>query len=116
MGVDQFFLEFFIEGLREDIRHTVRLLDPFSFIKAVEKARHQEKVLESTTKGKAQWGKGTMLVNNVGENPTYVTGHKGIGGDVSNNNNNRLFETRRAQGLCYKRGDKYYMGHQCKPK
>lgn len=42
---EEFFLEFFIEGLREDIRHTVRLLEPFSFSKAIKKARHQEKVL-----------------------------------------------------------------------
>lgn len=29
---------------------------------------------------------------------------------------NKLFETRRAQGLCYKCGDKYFPGHQCKSK
>lgn len=29
---------------------------------------------------------------------------------------NRLFETRKAQGLCYKCGEKYHPGHQCKHK
>ncbi|KAF3655636.1 hypothetical protein FXO37_15834 [Capsicum annuum] len=34
----------------------------------------------------------------------------------SGNPSNTLFEQRRAQGLCYKCGDKYYVGHQCKQK
>ncbi|PHT61785.1 hypothetical protein T459_34369 [Capsicum annuum] len=34
----------------------------------------------------------------------------------SGNPSNTLFEQRRAQSLCYKCGDKYYVGHQCKQK
>ncbi|XP_070024853.1 uncharacterized protein [Nicotiana sylvestris] len=42
---EEFFLEFFIEGLKEEIRHTVKMLDPYSFNKLVEKARHKENLL-----------------------------------------------------------------------
>ncbi|MCE3215938.1 hypothetical protein HAX54_004141 [Datura stramonium] len=43
-----------INGLKDEIKHTVKLLDPLSFSKAVEKARHQEK-------------------NNLGTRTTYIS-------------------------------------------
>lgn len=47
---EEFFLGFFIEGLKEEIRHTVKMLDPFSISQAVEKARHKEEMLDSINK------------------------------------------------------------------
>lgn len=50
---EEFFLKFFIEGLKEEIRYSVKMVDPYSFSKAVEKAtqaRHQENLLESLSK------------------------------------------------------------------
>lgn len=38
--LEEFFLEFFIEGLKEEIRHLVKMFDPYSFSRVVEKARH----------------------------------------------------------------------------
>ncbi|XP_070022199.1 uncharacterized protein [Nicotiana sylvestris] len=68
---EEFFLEFFIEGLKEEIRHTVKMVDPYSFNKTVEKASYAD---------------------------------------------NKLFESRKTQGLCYKCGEKYHPGHQCRPR
>lgn len=42
-----FFLEFFVEGLKEDIGHTVKMLNPYTLSQVVKKARHQEKVIDS---------------------------------------------------------------------
>ncbi|XP_019252808.1 PREDICTED: uncharacterized protein LOC109231614 [Nicotiana attenuata] len=53
---EEFFLEFFIEGLKEEIRHTVKMLDPYSFNKAVKKARHKENLLTTITKGGKKCG------------------------------------------------------------
>lgn len=33
-------LEFFVEGLKEDISHTVKLLNPFTMSQSVEKSRY----------------------------------------------------------------------------
>lgn len=44
---EEFFLEFFVEGLKEDIRHTVKMLNPYNLSQAVETARHREKVIET---------------------------------------------------------------------
>ncbi|XP_019225505.1 PREDICTED: uncharacterized protein LOC109207079 [Nicotiana attenuata] len=56
---EDFFLEFFIEGLKEEIRHSVKLLEPYSFSKVVEKARHQENMIEFLNKKeKAQRNRG----------------------------------------------------------
>lgn len=106
---EEFFLEFFIEGLKEEIRHTVKMLDPYSFNKLVEKARHKENLLEVVTKaGKSQWNKGpttgyySQPIKSSNGGPSY--------------SNNKLFESRKAQGLCYKCGKKYHPGHQCKPR
>ncbi|OIT19462.1 hypothetical protein A4A49_63876, partial [Nicotiana attenuata] len=106
---EEFFLEFFIEGLKEEIRHTVKMLDPYSFNKVIEKARHNENLLEADTKaGKSQWNK--RSTTGYYSQPTKSSN----GG--SSYSNNKLFESRKAQGLCYKCGEKYHSGHQCKPR
>lgn len=105
---EEFFLEFFIEGLKEEIRHSVKMLDPYSFSKVVEKARHQENLLESLSKDKFKRNRGvsTGLVN---QNSRFTNNSMG-------NQANKVFESRRAQWLCYKYGDKYVPCHQCKQK
>lgn len=50
--------EFFLAGLKEDIRHTVKMLGPYSLSQAVDKAGHQEKAVEVTTqRSNIAWGK-----------------------------------------------------------
>lgn len=84
------------------------MLNPFLLSQAVDKARHQEKLLIALgRKEKGQWSKG--------ENSGPSTMSKGTI-PVPNSQNNQLFEYRRSNGLCYKCGEKYQLGHQCKPK
>lgn len=48
--LEEFFLEFFIEGLKEEIRQIVKMLHTYSFSKVVEKARQKEKLMDSLYK------------------------------------------------------------------
>lgn len=59
---EEFFLKFFIEGLKEEIRHSMKMLDPYSFSKVVKKARLQENLLESLNKKeRLQRNKGLVI-------------------------------------------------------
>lgn len=49
---EEFFLEFFVEGLKEEIMHTVKMLNPFYLSHVVDKARHQENLLSALSKKK----------------------------------------------------------------
>lgn len=70
----------------------------------VEKARLLEKVIDSwKKKSKIGWERGVWTNNS--SQTTNVVSHR-----------NKLFEARKAQGLCYRCGEKYFVGHQCKPK
>ncbi|XP_019265828.1 PREDICTED: uncharacterized protein LOC109243359 [Nicotiana attenuata] len=116
---EEFFLGFFIEGLKDEIRHTVKMLDPFSLSQTVEKARHKEKLLEAIAKkGKASITKQSVQYsNNNGQTGMRTAGvQQKEGGSTSYNVGNKLFEARRARGECYKCGEKYFPGHQCKNK
>lgn len=44
------FLEFILKGLQEDIKHIVKMMDPYILCQAINKARYQEKVIEVTIK------------------------------------------------------------------
>ncbi|OIT04452.1 hypothetical protein A4A49_30238 [Nicotiana attenuata] len=115
--LEEIFLGFFVEGLKGEIRHTVKMLDPFSLSQAMEKAKHKENLLEAVAKK----GKGSA-VRNMGQynNNNSQAGFKTSrfpqrdGGSTSNNVGNNLFEARRARGECYKCGERYFPGHQCK--
>lgn len=61
---EEFFLEFFVEGLKEEIRHTAKMLNSFTLSQAVKKARHQENIIDTwVKKGKAIWGMSLMPTN-----------------------------------------------------
>lgn len=42
----EFFLGFFVEGLKEEIKHTLNMLAPFTLSQAVDNARQKKKVIE----------------------------------------------------------------------
>ncbi|XP_070018003.1 uncharacterized protein [Nicotiana sylvestris] len=63
---EEFFLEFFVEGLKEEIRNTVKMLNPYTLIQAVKKARFQKKVIETQMrKSKVTWNKGPVQNTNA---------------------------------------------------
>lgn len=76
----------------------------------------QERVMDSwDKKSKFNWGNrsGTTSSAMVG-NRSSTFNIKGVSDPT--NQRNKLFEARKAQGLCYRCGEKYFVGHQCKPK
>ncbi|XP_019246493.1 PREDICTED: uncharacterized protein LOC109226149 [Nicotiana attenuata] len=114
---EEFFLGFFIESLKEETRHTVKMLDPYSLSQAVEKARHKEELLDSMNR------EGKLGGSRPGNqyNTNFSTGgvkNSGIGQKEGNYNSstpgNKLFEARKARGECYKCGERYFPGHVCK--
>ncbi|XP_075092058.1 uncharacterized protein LOC142172173 [Nicotiana tabacum] len=116
---EEFFLGFFIDGLKEEIRHIVKMLDPFSLSQAVEKARHKEELLDSISrKNRGGAGRQSTQYN------AYIGAAGGrTSGNIqkesysnSNISGNKLFEARKARGEWYRCGEKYFSGHQCKDK
>lgn len=100
---EEFFLGFFIEGLKDKIKHTVKILDPFSLSQAVEKITHQEKLIETINKKSKSTEVRMAPQFNSSGNRNFGPGTK-------------LIEARRVRGEFYKCGEKYYPGHQCKDK
>ncbi|OIT31356.1 putative mitochondrial protein, partial [Nicotiana attenuata] len=101
---EEFFLGFFIEGLKEEIRHTVKMLDPYSLSHAVEKARHKEELMESMNKKKGYGGRQNLqpstYVNTTMSKPSsYVQKENNQQSSISGT---KLFEARKARGECYK--------------
>ncbi|OIT40660.1 hypothetical protein A4A49_13758 [Nicotiana attenuata] len=108
---EEVFLEFFVEGLKGEIRNTVKMLNPYTLSQVVEKARFQEKVIEAQNKkSKITWGKGTIQTNNSTVNRAQGNWSREGQGNTSNAG------TKRNHNLCYKCGDKWVPGHQCKSK
>lgn len=70
-------------------------------------ARHQENLIESLNKKEKAQGNRSLTTSYSAQ--TTRVPNSSVG-----NQSNKLFETRRAQGLCYKCGEKYHPGHQCK--
>ncbi|XP_019228862.1 PREDICTED: uncharacterized protein LOC109209954 [Nicotiana attenuata] len=114
---EEFFLGFFIEGLKEEIRHTVKMLDPYSLSHAVEKAIHKENLIETMAK-KNRFSGVRSVGQYQGPNPSAV--NKTMGNSQKEGNSNtaltgtKLFEARKARGECYKCGERYFPGHVCK--
>ncbi|XP_078166791.1 uncharacterized protein LOC144561645 isoform X2 [Carex rostrata] len=112
------FTNAFISGLNEDIKHLVLAMKPINLLDAFEQARHMEIALNyQAKKNKA----GFKVNQSVPQNQMkLVTDKPRVFDDKPVNavptQKNALIEQRRALGLCFKCGDKYYPGHQCKIK
>jgi ribosomal protein L37AE/L43A len=62
----------------------------------------------SSTWNEGKWGSD--------KNKASVGKFKAMSGKPISTNKNSLWDQRRAQGLCVKCGDKYFLGHQCTTK
>ncbi|OIT27199.1 hypothetical protein A4A49_56294, partial [Nicotiana attenuata] len=60
------------------------------------------------------WGRGVNPINSTSSN--LPSSNLTVRSAVNVSQGNRLFESRRDHGLCYKCGEKYHPGHQCKNK
>lgn len=76
--LEEFFLEFFIEGLREDIKNTIRLLNVFLFSKVVVMARQHKKVVDAMSRRfKGKWGRNSAHNTMSNNYEVKVTGPQG---------------------------------------
>ncbi|OIS99338.1 putative mitochondrial protein [Nicotiana attenuata] len=106
------FISSFI-GLKEEIRFGVKLFKPTTLRFAVEQARLQEKAIEAAHKR-------TKVISK----PSFVAGNSAstrvpAAAAVKPNSfrlNPEVYEYRKSNHLCYKCGEKYTPGHQCKKK
>ncbi|OIT37858.1 putative mitochondrial protein [Nicotiana attenuata] len=102
---EEFFLGFFIEGIKEEIRHTIKMLDPFSLSQAIEKARHKEELLESMSrKNRGSGGKSAAQYSMASDASGSRTSNFTLkeGNPNSTISANKLFEAGKARGECYR--------------
>nr|XP_009765059.1 PREDICTED: uncharacterized protein LOC104216648 [Nicotiana sylvestris] len=97
---EEFFLGFFIEVLKEEIKHTIKILDPYSLSHAVEKVR-QKKNLINTMARKSRMSGVRSIGQNQGVTPNVGTRIPTNGKKEGNFNasilGTRLFEARKAR-------------------
>lgn len=116
---EEFFLGFFIEGLKEEIRQTVKMLDPYSLSHAVEKSRHKEELMESMSRKNKGYGgrqstqSSTHANTTLSRPPSYIQKENGPQTSISGT---KQFEARKVRGECYKCGERCFPGHVCKSK
>jgi hypothetical protein len=108
----------FISGLWKNIKHLVPSQNHTNFLDAYQYAKHMEVALDF------QFGNTQYFVENLeketlmsdksnGARNSYEETNLAINKE---NSRNARVEHRRALGLCFKCGEKYYFGHQCKVK
>lgn len=118
---EAYFVSSFMSGLNEELRPMVKMMKLQTVEQASESARLQEMMVEALIKKQRQLPRGA--------NPgTAGMGTKGYHRDANRGNNGgksntgmssipygeQLREQRRMAGLCFRCGDRYHPGHQCK--
>nr|CAD1830585.1 unnamed protein product [Ananas comosus var. bracteatus] len=116
--------ENFLSGLKEEIRASVKMFKPSTLEQAYEQAGLQEQSISAMMKkskillrnqGSTQLssykGNSSITTNRTSETPKYYTSKFNTERAFPNR---QLIEQRRAAGLCFKCGDRYFPGHQCR--
>lgn len=125
---ETYFISSFISGLREEIKPMVKMLSPTSLTKAFEIAQLQEQACKLHHQQLKPGGK-HIIDNKFGliKHPgTNVSNQYKVPSAPERMGSQGLLETkklspqevqyRRNHGLCFKCGEKYGLGHQCKSK
>ncbi|KAJ1700090.1 hypothetical protein LUZ63_008602 [Rhynchospora breviuscula] len=120
-----FFIQGFIEGLKDEIRHAVEVLDPISLNQAFHFARKAKLNLEGVDRRNRNWIKPTVSQSNHQSNPQPIKTipfydkkllQPSLPKPVvlpSSNFNSMSRDQMRQLGLCFYCGDKYNQGHKC---
>ena len=106
-------LNFFLSGLKDEIRLPVRMLVPKSLNKAFRLAKIQEEYLLSSRRGfrnVADSGKASIL----GLPPKFEAMAESRIKVPLQRLSSAQMEKRRKQGLCYNYDEKWQVGHKCK--
>jgi Retrotransposon gag protein len=109
------FMDSFISGLKGELKPMVMTFKPPSLVSAYEYALYMESAVEIQQK---RWRTNNKVPLTTSVFPKAYN-DKGPSAATKPNSGNAttkstLIDQRRALGLCFKCGDKYYPGHQCK--
>jgi Ty3 transposon capsid-like protein len=99
------FMDAFVGGLKPEIKSFVKVFHPYTLDAAYDYVSQMEIAVDT------QFRRFQTIPKPI---PVSVP-HK-VTTTPSPNRNNALIEQRRALGQCFKCGDKYFSGHQCKIK
>ncbi|XP_020104448.1 uncharacterized protein LOC109721311 [Ananas comosus] len=120
-----YFLSSFLSGLKEELKSAVKMMYPKSLNQAFELARLQEQNIAAMMRKNKVWlrtqGVATLSDNSKGNSSATTTkvvdttkNYASKSAAERSQSNRQLWEQRKAAGLCFKCGDKYSFGHQCK--
>jgi Retroviral aspartyl protease/Ty3 transposon capsid-like protein len=107
------FIDTFVSGLKGEIKPCVQVFKPSTLEEALEYALQMEMTSDNQYK-RIKNNTKPMSTYNPSTNPKNISTTKTF--PLPNPNRNTLIEQRRALGQCFKCGDKYFPGHQCKLK
>ncbi|XP_039020842.1 uncharacterized protein LOC120152769 [Hibiscus syriacus] len=110
---EEFFVSLFISGLRDDIKHRVKALDPKNLFEACKQAKLYELSVEFENKRLKPSFKSPPYPNPISMHKTPALPVP-IKPTSSPNLKQNLIDYRRQNNICFKCGDKYLPGHQCK--
>ncbi|XP_027124419.1 uncharacterized protein [Coffea arabica] len=127
---ENYFISSFISGLKEEIKPMLRMLKPATLTEAFELSQWQEYSLKVQNKNSKQTGEGRfgfsrgntsvvdsntykVPVSNALKGPRYSNKVQEDAKEVKRISPQEL-QFRRSRGLCFKCGEKYGVGHQCK--
>ncbi|KAE8674806.1 Bifunctional nuclease 2 [Hibiscus syriacus] len=110
---EEFFVSLFISGLREDIKHRVKALDPKHLSEACKQAKLYELSVEFENRKLRHSFKVPPYPNPI---ITSKTTSVPLPTKSTPNSNPKqsLIDYRRQNNLCFKRGEKFQPDHQCK--
>jgi hypothetical protein len=100
-----FFREYFISGLKEEIRAHVLMARPSSWVEATKKAKEAQQIVSSQTR------KPSFIPHPKPINPTTPSAPVKI-----QKLTRAEMDEHQLKGLCYNWDDKYFPGHKCKEK
>ncbi|KAL4351905.1 hypothetical protein GQ457_06G037700 [Hibiscus cannabinus] len=112
---EPYFVSSFLSGLKEELRHRVKVHSPTSLVEAYRLAKLHELSLEIEAKRLKPKSYTYSNQNPFPKNwnPNPPTPQKTT---THNTTKQSLLEYRRSHNLCFKCGDKFSPGHQCKIK
>ncbi|KAL4291109.1 hypothetical protein GQ457_14G019780 [Hibiscus cannabinus] len=115
---EDYFISSFISGLKEELKHKVKVHEPKTLADACRKAKLYELAAEiESKKYKYSYKGNTMGSSGMGHKiiTPPMTGNI-RGQPVQNTPKQGLIDYRRANNLCFKCGEKFGPGHHCKLK
>ncbi|GMI79894.1 hypothetical protein HRI_001658700 [Hibiscus trionum] len=111
---ESYFVSSFISGLKDELKHKVKVLQPRTVFEACRQTKLYELATEIETK-KLKYVPRTNSYNTqyTNQKATPIP-QKQV--TISPNNKQSLVDYRRTHNLCFKCGEKFTPGHQCKTK